>query len=169
MSDHEDRSSLAENALNIDHIAIAVRNLEESIEFYTSALGFQVRERRETKGRKTGMISAVLVAGPITLVLLEGTSPESQVTRYVERYGPGVQHIAIGIKNLPQVAEKLKSSGLDFDTDVIRGNGLLQIFSHRDEGSGMMYEFIEHTDPEGDFSDQSVQNLFEQLEEKDAY
>lgn len=163
------QSVLAEKALAIDHVAIAVHNLEESISFYTQTLGFEVVERRETRGKKTGMISAVLRAGNLTFVLLQGTSPESQVSRYVDTYGPGVQHIAIGIDDLPEVAERLKGDGLSFDTSVIRGSGLPQIFTRRDPASGMMFEFIEHTESKGDFSDQSVQQLFQQLEERDAY
>jgi methylmalonyl-CoA epimerase len=162
-------SAISEKALNIDHVAIAVPDLEASIAFYEQVLGFTVRERRETHGKKTGMVSAVLEGGPITFVLIQGTSPDSQVSRYVEHYGPGVQHIAIGVKDLPEVAERLKGAGMEFDTGVIRGSGLLQIFSHRDPGSGMMYEFIEHTEDDGDFSDQSVQSLFEQLEDKDSF
>lgn len=160
---------LSEAAIDIDHIAIAVPDLEASVDFFTRVLGFVVTERRETKGVKTGMISAVLKAGPITVVLLEGTSPESQVSKFVARYGPGVQHLAIGIRGLEGFAEKLKAAGAEFDTNVIRGKGLLQIFTKRDQGSGQMFEFIEHTAPDGDFSDQSVEQLFRQLEEKDSY
>ncbi|HEX3131749.1 MAG TPA: VOC family protein [Thermoanaerobaculia bacterium] len=158
---------LGKYAKSVDHIAIAVHDLEASIKFYSEVLGFQLRERRETKGEKTAMISAVMVAGPITAVLLQGTSPESQVSRFVENYGAGVQHIAIGVENLPAMAEELKAAGMEFDTNVIEGGGLRQIFSHRDSGSGMMFEFIERLG--GDFSDESVKNLFEQLEKKNAY
>ncbi len=158
---------LGKYARSVDHIAIAVPDLEASIKFYSEVMGFQLRERRETKGEKTAMISAVMVAGPITAVLLQGTSPESQVSRFVEHYGAGVQHIAIGVEDLPAMAEELKGAGMEFDTNIIEGGGLRQIFSHRDTGSGMMFEFIERLG--GDFSDESVKNLFEQLEKKDAY
>jgi 4-hydroxyphenylpyruvate dioxygenase-like putative hemolysin len=100
-------------------------------------------------------------------VLLEGTTPESQVSRFIEHYGPGVQHIAIGVTDLPALAEDLKAAGLEFDTTVIQGGGLRQIFSRRDPGSGLMFELIERLG--GDFSDQSVQQLFNQLEEKDSF
>jgi len=56
------------------------------------------------------------------------------------------------------MAEDLKAAGLEFDTDVIASPGLRQIFSARDPGSGMMYEFIERMG--GDFSDDSVKSLF---------
>src|SRR5436305_2831570 len=157
-------AGLAKYITSIDHVAIAVQNLEESIRFYTEVLGFELKERRRTEGKQTAMISAVLQAGSITVVLLEGTSPESQVSRFVEHFGAGVQHVAFGVQNLPEMADELKASGMEFDTTVIQSPGLRQIFSKRDTGSGMMFEFIERMG--GDFTDQSVQSLFEQLEEK---
>ncbi len=158
---------LGSQARSIDHIAIAVRNLEESITFYTDVLGFELRERRKTEGKKTAMVSAVLKAGPITVVLLEGTSPESQVSKFIEHYGPGVQHLAVAVEDLPATAERLKQAGLSFDTSIIESPGLRQIFTTRDPGSGIMIELIERMG--GDFSDQSVQNLFQQLEQKDSF
>lgn len=162
-------SALAENAINLDHMALAVPDLEKAIAFYRDCMGFELLERRETSGEFTGMISAVLNAGPITLVLVQGTSPESQVSRYVEHFGPGVQHLAIQVKNLRQVAERLKADGVEFDTTIIEGDGIRQIFTHRDPASGMMFEFIEREDEGGHFTDESVKELFRQLEEKKAY
>ena len=151
----------------IDHVAIAVQDLEESIKLYTEVLGFELKERRRTEGKVTAMISAVLKAGPVSVVLLQGTTPESQVSRFVEHFGPGVQHLAFGVENLPALTEELKAAGMEFDTTIINSPGLRQIFSKREPGSGMMFEFIERMG--GDFSDQSVQQLFEQLEKKDAF
>lgn len=158
---------LGKYARNVDHIAIAVHDLEESIELYSKVLGFQLHERRRTEGRVTAMVSAVMKAGEVTVVLLQGTSPESQVSKFIEHYGPGVQHIAISVEDLPKMVEDLKGAGLEFDTNVISSPGLRQIFTHRDKGSGMMFEFIERLG--GDFSDESVKNLFEQLEAKDSF
>lgn len=154
-------------ATSIDHVAIAVPDLEQAIKFYTEVLGFELHERRKTEGKVTAMISALVKAGPITFVLVQGTSPESQVSKFIEHFGPGVQHVAIGVKDLPEMAEELKAAGMEFDTTVIQSPGLRQIFTKRDPGSGMMYEFIERMG--GDFSDESVQQLFLQLEQKDSY
>ena len=168
MSSNSDALALlGKYAKSVDHIAVAVQDLEQSIEFYRKVLGFQLHERRRTEGKTTAMVSAVMKAGPITIVLLQGTSADSQVSKYVEHYGPGVQHIAVAVDNLPEMAEELKGSGLEFDTNVISSPGLRQIFTARDPGSGMMYEFIERMG--GDFSDESVKSLFEQLEKKDAF
>jgi methylmalonyl-CoA epimerase len=166
-SNPEAQALLGKYAKSVDHIAIAVNDLEASIAFYRDVLGFQLHERRRTEGKVTAMVSAVMKAGPLTFVLLQGTSAESQVSRYVDHYGPGVQHIAVAVENLPAMAEDLKKAGMEFDTNVISSPGLRQIFSARDPKSGMMYEFIERMG--GDFSDESVKSLFEQLEQKDAF
>jgi methylmalonyl-CoA/ethylmalonyl-CoA epimerase len=167
LKDEKAQSVLAKYATGVDHVAIAVHDLEASIDFYSRVVGFELVERRETKGERTAMISAVMKAGPVTFVLLQGTSEQSQVSKFVEHFGAGVQHVAIGVHDLPAMAAELKAMGLGFDTSVIESPGLKQIFSHRDEGSGQMFEFIERLG--GDFTDQSVQSLFEQLEKKDAF
>ena len=74
-SDSKSLAGLAKYVTAIDHVAIAVHNLEESIRFYTESSGFELKERRRTEGKQTAMVSAVLKAGPISVVLLEGTSP----------------------------------------------------------------------------------------------
>lgn len=158
---------LGKYAKAVDHIAIAVNDLEEGIKYYSECFGYQLFERRRTEGKTTAMVSAVMKAGPITIVLLQGTTEESQVSRYVKHYGPGVQHIAIEVDDLPAMTEELKASGVKFDTSIISSPGLRQIFTHRDENSGMMYELIQRLG--GDFSDESVKNLFEQLESQDNY
>jgi len=166
-SNAEPATLLGKYARSIDHIAIAVHDLEESIEFYSKTLGFQLHERRRTEGKVTAMVSAVMKAGPVTVVLLQGTSQESQVSKFVENYGAGVQHIAFGVEDMPTMVEELKGAGVEFDTNIISSPGLRQIFTHRDKGSGMMFELIERLG--GDFSDESVKSLFEQLEAKDTY
>ena len=158
---------LGRHARAVDHIAIAVHDLEAAIKLYSETFGYQLFERRRTEGKASAMISAVMKAGPITIVLLQGTSEESQVSRYVKHYGPGVQHIAIEVDDLQATTDELTAAGVQFDTNIISSPGLRQIFTHRDENSGMMYEFIQRMG--GDFSDESVKNLFEQLEAKNNF
>ena len=163
----EQSSALSKHAARVDHLAIAVPDLEASIDWYTSVLGFTVKERRTTEGVTTSMSSAVLEAGALNIVLLQGTSPESQISRFIERYGPGVQHIAIRVDNLEEVAQGLTVAGMEFDTTIIQGGGLKQIFSKRDVGSGVMFELIERG--KDGFSDQNVQSLFSQLEKTNSF
>lgn len=159
---------LGERLEAVDHLAIAVNDLEAAVAFYRDRLGFREAERRTTQGVKTGMESAVMEGGPLKIVLLRGTSPESQVSRYVAEYGPGVQHVAFRVTGIADVVADLTERGLAFDTEIIRGAGLTQAFSTRDPISGMMFEFVERTGEEG-FQDQNVQQLFESLEKKGSF
>jgi methylmalonyl-CoA/ethylmalonyl-CoA epimerase len=163
----EEPSSLANLAVCIDHIAIAVTDLEESLSWFTSVLGFSLKERRTTEGATSGMLSAVVEAGPLQLVLLQGTGSTSQVSRYIDKYGPGVHHLAIRVQDAGALVDEMARSGLEFDTSLIEGGGLRQIFSKRRSDSGVMFEFIERT--ESGFADQNVTNLFKQLEQSDSF
>jgi methylmalonyl-CoA epimerase len=158
---------LSQHAIRLDHVAIAVRDLEPAIEFYRDVLGMELVDRKQISGKKTGMVSAELSAGEFSIVLVQGTEAESQVCRFIAEYGPGVQHVAIEVDSVEAVASKLHERGMKFETNVIEGPGLTQIFARRDDTSGVMFEFIERTTNQG-FSEDSVRSLFEQLEQSEA-
>lgn len=160
-------SQLCAQMHGVDHLAIAVEDLDAAVAYYTQ-LGFAEQERRVTRGRTTGMESVVLSGGGLKVVLLKGTSEESQVTRYIRRYGPGVQHVAFRVQDIGAVVADLIQRGVAFDTGILTAPGLKQAFTARDPVSGMMFELIERTGEAG-FSDQNVQKLFESLEEKDSF
>jgi methylmalonyl-CoA epimerase len=153
----------------VDHVAIAVRNLDAALELYRDAFGFEVLNQREIKGAYSGMKSAELDAGGFSIVLIEGTDPQSQVSRYVQEYGPGVQHIAIEVEDVPTLASQLRETGIQFATNIIRGAGLVQIFTRRDSNSGMMFEFINRINQTEGFEPGNIQQLFDQLEASETY
>src|SRR5437868_4854335 len=86
--------ALSDMVIEIDHVAIAVVDLEAAIRWYSNGLGLSVLERRTTTGDHTSMKSAVLKAGRSIVVLIQGVEPDSQVCRFIEEFGPGVQHVA---------------------------------------------------------------------------
>jgi 4-hydroxyphenylpyruvate dioxygenase-like putative hemolysin len=152
----------------IDHIAIAVRDLDSAVAFFTGTLGFKVIGRRRVAGTRTGMVAAELEHNGIMFVLCQGTEPESQVSRLIEHFGPGVAHIALAVDDVQSTARTLSDQGLAFDTGVIDGGGIKQVFSTRHMNSGLSFEFIERKGEEG-FSDQNVNELFAQLERSGAF
>lgn len=153
----------------IDHVAIAVRDLESAIAFFSGVLGFQLVQRREIKGARTGMISAEMEVNGIKFVLCQGTEEESQVSRLIDDYGPGVAHIALAVDDVHSSVEELTARGLKFDTSVIKGPGLTQAFSSRCTNSGLSFELIERRPGEDGFLAENVRELFEQLERSGAY
>jgi methylmalonyl-CoA/ethylmalonyl-CoA epimerase len=152
----------------IDHVAIAVRNLETAVEFYCGVLGFHLVRRLSIQGRTTGMLSAELEHNDMKFVLVQGTEPESQVSRLIENFGPGVAHIAMEVEDVAATVEELKARGLRFDTSVIQGDGLVQAFSSRCANSGICFELIQRSSEHG-FLQSNVQQLFDQLERSGAY
>lgn len=159
---------LQDNIVGIDHLAIAVPDLDAAVQWVRDTLGFQVTDAKETHGRSSGMKSAVLRLGPITLVLCEGVGDSSQTTRFVQSKGSGVQHVAFRVQNLTQAISKLEASGLAFSTPRLDGDGLSQIFSMRDAATGLMIELIERRGFDG-FRDENVHRLFDSLETQDLY
>ncbi len=157
--------ALARRAAGIDHLAIAVEDLDAAIEWYANGLGFSVAERRETQGDATGMISAVLRAGGVSLVLVQGTSSESQISRFVAQHGPGVQHVALRVEGIDELVSDLRSSGVEFETEIVGREGLRQIFVKRDPRSGIMLELIERRGVDG-FDADNVRDLFCQVERR---
>jgi methylmalonyl-CoA/ethylmalonyl-CoA epimerase len=153
----------------IDHIAIAVVDIDEALFLYEEILGFELLNRREVEGKFSGMKAAELCAGGFSIVLIQGTNPASQVSRFIAEYGPGVQHVAIDVDDIEGVSERLKSSGVEFSTDLINGDSLIQIFTKRDKNSGMMFELIKRIKSKEGFEAQNIQSLFEQLEANEAY
>ena len=162
------KSDFARSAIAIDHVAIAVKDLDAAIAYYGDVLGMELRERRKIDGRVSGMDSAVMEAGGVKFVLVQGDSPESNVSRYIEAYGPGVQHVAIEIPDPQAAIDDLRSRGADLLTGIINGPGLDQIFTKREPNSGMQLEIIARADNEG-FDPRNVQELFEAMERENVY
>ena len=151
----------------VDHIAIAVADLEEAVEWYTQALGFTLVERRETRGERTGMLSAQLDCNGVIVILVQGTEPESQVSRFISKFGPGVQHIAFAVSDLARAVRRVAEARGSLDTPLVEGTGIRQAFLRRDPGSGVRVELIERAG--GTFNDRSVRDLFTAFEARDLF
>ncbi len=159
---------LSQHAKRIDHVAIAVPDLEAAVGFYRDVLGMELLARREIQGKKSGMVTAEMGCGPFSIVLVQGTDPASQVSRFIAEFGPGVQHVAIEVDDVAEVSQQLQARGVTFDTGLIQSTGLTQIFSSRDARSGVMFELIERSETQG-FAEHNIQSLFEQLEIADSF
>jgi methylmalonyl-CoA epimerase len=160
-------SAVSDLVLGIDHVALAVEDIEASISWYTNTLGFSLAERNEVSGEHSGMVYAVLVSGQTTIVLVQGSSPASQVTRFIEAKGTGMHHIALAVSDLDETIRRVGKSGGVADTPIVTDQGIRQAFLQRDPVTGVRIELIERHG--GAFSEQNVQALFKALEAKNLY
>ncbi len=158
---------LAHLILEIDHIAIAVKDLDAAICWYSDMLGFTLQERRVTHGEHSAMHSAVMTAGQIRVVLLQGIGDKSQICKFISEFGPGVHHIAYAVENLPEAIRLARENGCITDTPMTPDHQLRQIFLQRDPATGMRIELLERS--KDLFSDQNIEHIYRTLEKKDLY
>jgi len=156
------------NITGIDHIGIAVADLEQVLRWVEKLPEFDLIERRTTLTPSSGMVSAVVRLGCVTIVFVQGTDEQSHVSEFVRRHGPGIQHVALRVREIDTVLEHSGASGLQFATPVLDDIGISQIFSKRDESTGLMLEFIRRSE-DVPFSEKNVQRLFESMESGGHY
>ena len=94
----------------IDHIGIAVNNLEEAIKVYTEALGLKVEEIETVEEQKAKI--AMIPVGESRIELLESTSPEGAIAKHIERRGEGLHHIALRTDDIEGMLANLKAKGV---------------------------------------------------------
>lgn len=126
----------------LDHIGIAVRSLESGAKIY-QALGLSIEhvESVETQKVKT----AFLPAGDSNLELLEPTSPNSPIAKFIEKRGEGIHHICLRVENIEEHLARLKAEGyrLINEAPVPGAHGCRVAFLHPAAGNGVLIELSE--------------------------
>ena len=163
-----DNRALKNQAARIDHVAVAVRDLEAAIVHYEQTLGFEVAERWSIDGVFSGMNAAVVEAGAVTLVLVEGTSADSNVSLYIKNYGPGIQHIAFEVDDIDGAYAELTERQFPFIGGIYDVGGLKQVFSRRDANSGLQVEIVSRGSS-ARFEADNVRSLFKIMEREGVY
>lgn len=129
---------------HIEHIGIAVNNLEESIKFYEDVLGFQCYAIEEVKDQKVK--TAFFLVGQTKIELLESTDPEGPIGKFIEKRGEGVHHIAFAVKGIEDALSKMEEKGVRLIDKAPRAGaeGLDIAFLHPKSTGGVLIEFCEH-------------------------
>jgi len=94
----------------IDHIGIAVNNLEEAVKLYTDALGLKVGEIETVEEQKVKV--AMIPVGESRIELLESTDSDGPIAKYIEKRGEGIHHLALKVSDIRGMLEKLKEMGI---------------------------------------------------------
>jgi methylmalonyl-CoA/ethylmalonyl-CoA epimerase len=133
---------------HIEHIGIAVKNLEESISFYEEVLGMKCYGIEEVKDQKVK--TAFFQVGQTKIELLESTDPEGPIGRFIEKKGEGIHHIAFAVKDIEGCLEHVASKGVRLvDEKPRRGaEGLDIAFLHPKSTHGVLTELCENKNAE---------------------
>jgi len=130
----------------IDHIGIAVRSIENTSELFSNILGLKVAGEEIVEEQKVKI--AFLPLGDSELELLESTSPEGPIAKFIEKKGEGIQHIAFRVDNIEKALEKLKKEGVRLIDEKPRyGAGGAKIaFLHPKGTNGILIELSERNE-----------------------
>ena len=127
----------------IDHIGIAVESLDAAMQPYVDGLGLTVASVEELASERVKV--AMLPVGETKVELLEPTSPESNIAKFLEKRGPGVHHIAFSVPDAAAALSALKAAGVPLIDQAPRaGAGGTKVgFAHPKGFGGVLVEVVE--------------------------
>ena len=129
--------------LGIEHVAIAVNDLDQPADIFGNVLGINRSSTEEVADQK--VITEIFDTGAGKIELLKATSEESPITKFLDSRGPGVHHIAFQVDNLVLALEELSEAGVTLiDTEPrIGAEGMLIAFLHPKSTSGVLVELCQ--------------------------
>ena len=127
----------------IEHIGIAVKNLEASNELFASVLGTNHYKIEEVLSE--GVTTSFFKAGPNKIELLEATNSNSPIAKFIEKKGEGIHHIAFAVTDIYSEITRLKSEGFIVlnDTPKKGADNKLVVFLHPKSSNGVLVELCQ--------------------------
>ncbi|ENH98043.1 glyoxalase [Gracilibacillus halophilus YIM-C55.5] len=131
----------------LDHIGVAVRDLDGSIDFYTNILGGTLIDRYRSEA--TGVESEIAIIdinGTRTELLLPTNNTTSPIARFIKQKGKGVHHIAYHVDDLDQALKELQAEGIRVMKDTLRTNkhGRRLIYLNPADTEGTIIEYCDY-------------------------
>jgi len=130
---------------NIDHIGIAVKDLDERVIYYSNVLGMKVINVEEVASEEVKV--AFIDAGNTHIELLEPLTKESAIYKFLEKRGEGIHHIALAVTDIEQEMERMRAEGarLLSDKPKIGAGGAKVVFIHPKSSYGVLYELVDRS------------------------
>jgi methylmalonyl-CoA/ethylmalonyl-CoA epimerase len=127
----------------VDHIGIAVENLDDAVRIYRDVLGLELGGVEEVPGDQVRV--AMMRGGKDVIELLEATSEDSPVGRFVAKRGPGIHHVCLKVDDVAAVLDRCRAAGMRLIDEAPRpGAGGCQVaFIHPKSTSGVLIELSE--------------------------
>lgn len=133
--------------MKIDHIGIATSGIAEVADFYREALGLNIEDVEEVAEQKVRV--AMLPIGESRIELLEPTTSDSPISKFLAKRGPGIHHVAIQVEDIRESLEKLRQKGARLIDEEPRSGagGCLVAFVHPSSTGGVLVELVENREP----------------------
>mgnify|MGYP001154926395 CR=1 FL=1 len=129
--------------LKVDHIGIAVKNLDQAKKFYTDVLGMKALGEEVVEQQKVKV--CFIPCGDSEVELLESTAADGPIAKFIEKNGEGIQHVALRVDNIQQALADLKERGIKLIDETPRygAGGASIAFIHPKATGGILLELSE--------------------------
>ena len=130
--------------MKIDHIGIATNGIDDAARFYIESLGLQIEHVEDIASQKVRV--AMLPLGESRVELLEPTSEDSPISKFLAKRGPGIHHLAVRVQDIRASLAELKEKGARLIDEEPRtgAGGCLVAFIHPSSTGGVLLELVEH-------------------------
>jgi methylmalonyl-CoA/ethylmalonyl-CoA epimerase len=134
------------NITHIEHIGITVKNIDEAKKYYEDVLGLKCYAIEEVADQKVK--TAFFMVGLTKIELLESTSPDGPIGRFIEKKGEGIHHIAFAVKDLQKSLEEVKAKNVMLIDEKRRkgAEGMQIAFLHPKSTFGVLTELCEKSE-----------------------
>ena len=131
------------NVTRVDHIGIAVKDLAQAKKFYEEILGMKATGEEVVEEQKVKV--CFIPSGDSEVELLESTSPDGPIAKFIEKNGGGIQHLALRVDNIEAALEELKAKGVRLIDEKPRygAGGASIAFIHPKATGGILLELSE--------------------------
>lgn len=131
--------------MKIDHIGIVVRDIEEALKVYEAALGLPLKEVVEVPDQKVQV--AFLPIGESNIELVQPTTDDTGIAKYLARRGEGIHHLCIEVEDVEKALAQFKDQGVQLiDEEPRQGAHGRVAFVHPKGAHGVLIELVEHGD-----------------------
>jgi methylmalonyl-CoA epimerase len=129
----------------LDHIGIAVSNIDDALAFYRDALGLEIEAPEDVPSQRVR--AHFVPAGEAALELLEATAEDSAIAKFVQKRGPGLHHITLRVDDIVAALAQLRARGVRLIDDGPRpgAHGSLVAFIHPASTHGVLVELKQLT------------------------
>ena len=129
--------------MKINHLGIATKGIDEALKFWSDALGLENVHTEVVEDQKVRV--AMLPIGESRVELLEPTGDDSPISKFLEKRGPGIHHIAVEVDNIEESLAQLKAKGtrLIDASPRIGAEGCLVAFVHPSATGGVLLELVQ--------------------------
>jgi methylmalonyl-CoA/ethylmalonyl-CoA epimerase len=126
----------------INHIAIAVKDVEESLKFWRDAMGLQVDHIENVPSQKSEVV--FIPVGDSEVELVKPTSPDTGVAKFLEERGGGMHHLCFEVDNIDEMLNQLKENGVRLINEIaLELPGRKMAFVHPKSTNGVLVELYE--------------------------